>query len=71
MQKYINATRDHVNAIVDMIRGEEGLSGPDDVRIAVSDSQPAHLRGRQNPELSGPKLTEHQGGELSRLSSAG
>jgi hypothetical protein len=36
MQKYINAVRDHVYAIVDMIRGEEGLNGPDDVRVAVS-----------------------------------
>jgi hypothetical protein len=54
MQKYINATRDHVNAIVDMIRGEEGLSGPDDVRIAVSDSQLLHLHGRQSTEPRGP-----------------
>lgn len=51
MQKYINATRDHVNAIVDMIRGEEGLSGPDDVRIAVSDSQISRLYGRRSTEL--------------------
>ena len=35
MQKYINATRDHVFGICDMIRGEEGLGGPDDLRVAV------------------------------------
>ncbi|KAI9634646.1 uncharacterized protein MKK02DRAFT_37526 [Dioszegia hungarica] len=35
MQKYINATRDHVVGICDMIRGEEGLGGQDDLRVAV------------------------------------
>lgn len=35
MQRYINATRDHVYGICDMIRGEEGLGGPDDLRVAV------------------------------------
>ncbi len=36
MQRYINATRDHVVGICDMIRGEEGLGGQDDLRVAVS-----------------------------------
>jgi hypothetical protein len=36
MQRYINATRDHVIGICDMIRGEQGLNGPDDLRVAVS-----------------------------------
>jgi hypothetical protein len=35
MQKYINATRDHVVGICDMIKREEGLSGQDDLRVAV------------------------------------
>ena len=35
MQRYINATRDHVIGICDMIRGEQGLNGPDDLRVAV------------------------------------
>lgn len=35
MQRYINATRDHIYGICDMIRGEEGLGGPDDLRVAV------------------------------------
>ncbi|KAL7420446.1 hypothetical protein Q5752_004396 [Cryptotrichosporon argae] len=35
MQRYINSVRDHIFAICDMIRGEEGLSGPDDLRVAV------------------------------------
>lgn len=36
MQKYINSTRDHIRGISEMIRGEEGLNGPDDLRVAVS-----------------------------------
>jgi len=36
MQRYINATRDHVIGICDMIRGEQELNGPDDLRVAVS-----------------------------------
>lgn len=36
MQRYINAVRDHVIGMTDMIRGEEGLNGPDDLRVAVS-----------------------------------
>ena len=36
MQKYINSVRDHIIGICDLIRGEEGLNGPDDLRIAVS-----------------------------------
>ncbi|WVN85695.1 uncharacterized protein L203_100844 [Cryptococcus depauperatus CBS 7841] len=35
MQKYINSVRDHIIGICDMIRGEEGLNGPDDLRVAV------------------------------------
>ncbi|KAK8858916.1 hypothetical protein IAR55_003147 [Kwoniella newhampshirensis] len=35
MQKYINSVRDHISAICDAIRGEEGLNGPDDVRVAI------------------------------------
>ncbi|WVW85094.1 hypothetical protein I302_107131 [Kwoniella bestiolae CBS 10118] len=35
MQKYINSVRDHITGICDMIRGEEGLNGPDDVKVAV------------------------------------
>lgn len=35
MQRYINATRDHVVAICDMIKAEEGLGGADDLRVAV------------------------------------
>ncbi|WVR06663.1 hypothetical protein IAU60_003695 [Kwoniella sp. DSM 27419] len=35
MQKYINSVRDHITGICDMIRGEQGLSGPEDVRVAV------------------------------------
>lgn len=36
MQKYIDATRDHIVGICDMIRGEEGLGSVDDLRVAVS-----------------------------------
>ena len=36
MQRYINSVRDHIFAMCDMIRGEEGLGGPDDLRVAVS-----------------------------------
>jgi hypothetical protein len=36
MQRYIDAVRDHVIGICGSIRGEEGLSGVDDLRIAVS-----------------------------------
>ena len=36
MQRYITAVRDHVIGMTDMIRGEQGLNGRDDVRIAVS-----------------------------------
>ena len=36
MQRYIYSTRDHINGICDMIRGEEGLNGPDDLRVGVS-----------------------------------
>jgi hypothetical protein len=36
MQRYINSVRDHIFGICDMIRGEEGLGGPDDLRVAVS-----------------------------------
>lgn len=36
MQRYINSVRDHIFAICDMIRGEEGLNGADDLRVAVS-----------------------------------
>lgn len=36
MQRYINSVRDHIFAICDMIRGEEGLNGVDDLRVAVS-----------------------------------
>lgn len=36
MQRYITSTRDHIFSMVDAIRGEEGLNGPDDVRVAVS-----------------------------------
>ncbi|WWC62967.1 uncharacterized protein I303_105565 [Kwoniella dejecticola CBS 10117] len=35
MQKYINSVRDHITGICEMIRGEEGLNGPDDVKVAV------------------------------------
>ncbi|WRT66726.1 uncharacterized protein IL334_003689 [Kwoniella shivajii] len=35
MQKYINSVRDHITGICDMIRGEEGLNGPEDVRVAI------------------------------------
>ncbi|WWD18808.1 hypothetical protein CI109_103263 [Kwoniella shandongensis] len=35
MQKYINSVRDHISAICDAIRGEEGLNGPEDVRVAI------------------------------------
>ncbi|ORX37059.1 hypothetical protein BD324DRAFT_624638 [Kockovaella imperatae] len=35
MQKYINSVRDHIIGICDLIRGEEGLNGPEDLRIAV------------------------------------
>ncbi|OCF37322.1 hypothetical protein I317_06507 [Kwoniella heveanensis CBS 569] len=35
MQKYINSVRDHISGICEMIRGEEGLNGPDDVRVAI------------------------------------
>ncbi|OCF56943.1 hypothetical protein L486_05799 [Kwoniella mangroviensis CBS 10435] len=35
MQKYINSVRDHITGICDMIRGEEGLNGPDDLQVAV------------------------------------
>ncbi|ORY24573.1 hypothetical protein BCR39DRAFT_546539 [Naematelia encephala] len=35
MQRYINSVRDHIFSICDMIRGEEGLSGPDDLRVAI------------------------------------
>lgn len=36
MQRYINSVRDHIFAICDMIRGEEGLNGEEDLRVAVS-----------------------------------
>lgn len=36
MQKYIDKVRDHIIGICDMIRGEEGLGGPEDLRVAVS-----------------------------------
>ncbi|CAK9784954.1 hypothetical protein CC85DRAFT_243105 [Cutaneotrichosporon oleaginosum] len=36
MQRYINSVRDHIFAICDMIRGEEGLNGADDLRVAGS-----------------------------------
>jgi hypothetical protein len=36
MQRYINSVRDHIAGICDMIRGEEGLGGPDDLRVGVS-----------------------------------
>lgn len=36
MQRFIDSTRDHIIGICDMIRGEEGLNGPDDLRVAVS-----------------------------------
>ncbi len=39
MQRYINSVRDHIFAICDMIRGEEGLNGADDLRVAVSQLQ--------------------------------
>lgn len=35
MQRYINSVRDHIFGICDMIRGEEGLNGDDDLRVAV------------------------------------
>jgi Mg-chelatase subunit ChlD len=35
MQRYINSVRDHIFAICDMIRGEEGLNGADDLRVAI------------------------------------
>ncbi|WWC88306.1 uncharacterized protein L201_003214 [Kwoniella dendrophila CBS 6074] len=35
MQKYINSVRDHITGICDMIRGEEGLNGPEDVRVGI------------------------------------
>ncbi|BEI86274.1 hypothetical protein CcaverHIS002_0605610 [Cutaneotrichosporon cavernicola] len=35
MQRYINSVRDHIFAICDMIRGEEGLNGTDDLRVAI------------------------------------
>ncbi|EIW67625.1 hypothetical protein TREMEDRAFT_64216 [Tremella mesenterica DSM 1558] len=35
MQRYIDSVRDHIIGICDMIRGEEGLNGPDDLRVAV------------------------------------
>lgn len=38
MQRYINSVRDHIFAMCDMIRGEQGLDGPDDLRVAVSRS---------------------------------
>ena len=38
MQKYIDATRDHVVGICDNIKREEGLGGEDDLRVAVSPS---------------------------------
>ena len=40
MQRYINSVRDHIIGICDLIRGEEGLSGPDDLRVAVSRALP-------------------------------
>lgn len=50
MQRYINATRDHVIGICDMIRGEQGLNGPDDLRVAVSY---LHSRCRSVPANDG------------------
>ncbi|WOO78082.1 Alpha-protein kinase vwkA [Vanrija pseudolonga] len=35
MQRYINSVRDHIFAICDLIRGEEGLNGADDLRVAI------------------------------------
>ncbi|KAK4685395.1 hypothetical protein P7C73_g4754, partial [Tremellales sp. Uapishka_1] len=35
MQRYINSVRDHIAGICEMIRGEEGLGGLDDLRVAI------------------------------------
>lgn len=54
MQRYINSVRDHIFGICDMIRGEEGLNGADDLRVAVSQlraTKKAQLADRTDRQL--------------------
>lgn len=56
MQRYINSVRDHIFAICDLIRGEEGLNGADDLRVAVSGGAEPH-GDSTTPRGGAPVLT--------------
>ncbi|WVQ84234.1 hypothetical protein IAT38_006386 [Cryptococcus sp. DSM 104549] len=52
MQKYINSVRDHISGICEMIRGEEGLNGPEDLRVAI-------VNYRDHPPQDNSYVTKH------------